>query len=51
MNYLFTALYDIAVATIFGFLAYHFNLWWIILFSIFFLMKIKSNNKENEEDE
>lgn len=51
MAYLAMALVDIAVMCVFGFLAFHFNKWWIVLFSIFYFVTAKeSRNKKDEED-
>lgn len=46
MIYLAWALVEIAKVTVFGYLAYHFNHWWIVLFSILLSSQIKTK-KEN----
>lgn len=42
MIYLAWALVEIANITVFGYLAYHFNHWWIVLFSILLSCQIKT---------
>lgn len=37
---------NVLIVSIFALLAYVFGKWWIVLFSIFFLMKTTSNNSE-----
>lgn len=51
MAYLAWALVNIANVTVFGLLAYHFNKWWIILFSLLISYSVKTNNKECGRDE
>ena len=50
MIYLAWALVNIANVTVFGYLAYHFNHWWIVLFSILLSSQIKTKkNYDNKE--
>lgn len=51
MAYIAWALVNIANVTVFGLLAYHFNKWWIILFSLLISYSVKTNNKECGRDE
>lgn len=45
MIYLAWALVEIANVTVFGYLAYHFNHWWIVLFSILLSCQIKTKSE------
>lgn len=42
---------NVLIIGIFALLAYVFGKWWIVLFSIFFLMKTASNNSEVSIDD
>ena len=42
---------NVLIVSIFALLAYVFRKWWIVLFSIFFLMKTTSNNSEVSIDD
>lgn len=50
---LFNVLKDLGVIGIFGFLSYHFNNIWIMLFALLFIggYHIKMNSKEVNDDE
>lgn len=42
---------NVLIVSIFALLAYVFGKWWIVLFSIFFLMRTASNNSEVSIDD
>lgn len=41
---------NVLIVSIFALLAGVFGKWWIVLFSIFFLMKTTSNKSDNENE-
>ena len=51
MAYIALALVNIANVTVFGLLAYHFNKWWIVLFSLLISYNVRTKDKECERDE
>ena len=51
MIYLAWALVEITNVMVFGYLAYHFNHWWIVLFSVLLSIQIKTKKKIKGESE
>lgn len=45
IQYIVICMVDLAVIGTFGFLAYHFNYWWIMLFSVLCLLVWKDNEE------
>ena len=52
MAYIMAMLNNVLITCVFGYLAIHFDKWWIVLFSVVGFMTVQktSSNKENDND-